>query len=175
MKTIFRRCFPGPVTKNLEFFTIPTSPPIRKSRLPIAHTRREKRVEICTYDTPWPPHKRGLSWLLPRLGECAAPRSRGLPALSKASPGGEAGATLVATDEVEANDYHHRMVRRCYLRPHPVRLWPDHLPLQGKVFFCPVSPYVDFCSSGIGRWRAGHAAAPTLPRRECGALSCFPL
>ena len=86
MKTIFRRCFPGPVTKNSEFFTIPTSPPIRKSRLPIAHTRREKRVEICTSDTPWPPHKRGLSWLLPRLGECAAPRSRGLPTLSNGSP-----------------------------------------------------------------------------------------
>ena len=68
MKTIFRRCFPGPVTKNLEFFTIPTSPPIRKSRLPIAHTRREKRVEICTYGTPWPPHKRGLAARKGRLG-----------------------------------------------------------------------------------------------------------
>ena len=48
------------------------------------------------------------------------------PAGQKASPGGEAGATSVATDEVEAVDYHHRLVRRCYLRPHPVRLGPDH-------------------------------------------------
>ena len=44
-----------------------------------------------------------------------------LPAGRKASPGGEAGATSVATDEVEATDYRHRLVRRCYLRPHPVR------------------------------------------------------
>ena len=35
------------------------------------------------------------------------------PARRKASPGGEAGATSVATDEVEAIDYHRRMVLRC--------------------------------------------------------------
>ena len=74
----------------------------------------------------------------------------------KASPGGEAGATFVATDEVEAVDSHHRSVRRCDLRPHPVRLEPDrrsrgmtatgsHIDfgfaarsttLQGKAFLC---------------------------------------
>ena len=58
------------------------------------------------------------------------PRCAGIPyaetAMRKASPGGEAGATSVATDEVEAIDYHHRLVRHCSLRPHPVRLEPDH-------------------------------------------------
>ena len=38
------------------------------------------------------------------------------------------------TDEVEAGDSHHRLVLHCSLRPHPVRLEPDHLPLQGKAF-----------------------------------------
>ena len=33
----------------------------------------------------------------------------------KASPGGEAGATSVASDEVEATNHHHELVRRCYL------------------------------------------------------------
>ena len=33
------------------------------------------------------------------------------PAKRKASPGGEAGATFVATDEVEAIDYHHGLVQ----------------------------------------------------------------
>ena len=34
------------------------------------------------------------------------------------------------------------MAQNCYLRPHPVRLEPDHLPLQGKAFFAPpVSAY----------------------------------
>ena len=84
----------------------------------------------------------------------------------KASPGGEAGATSVATDEVEAKNYHHGMVRRGYLRPHPVRLEPDHLPLQGKAFLCPGRFCVNFYRSNVAVWRAGHAAAPTKPRRE---------
>ena len=45
---------------------------------------------------------------------------------AKASPGGEAGSPLGLTDEVEATDYHHRLVQNCNLRPHPVRLEPDH-------------------------------------------------
>ena len=48
------------------------------------------------------------------------------PARRKASPGGEAGSPQGLTDEVEAIDYHHRLVRHCSLRPHPVRLGPDH-------------------------------------------------
>ncbi len=48
------------------------------------------------------------------------------PARRKASPGGEAGSPQGLTDEVEAVDYHHGLVRHCYLRPHPVRLGPDH-------------------------------------------------
>ena len=57
---------------------------------------------------------------------------------AKASPGGEAGSPLGLTDEVEATDYHHRLVQNCNLRPHPVRLEPDHLPLQGKANARPV-------------------------------------
>ena len=56
---------------------------------------------------------------------------------AKASPGGKAGATLVATDEVEAKNLRYKLVQNCYLRPHPVRLEPDHLPLQGKAFSVP--------------------------------------
>ena len=44
----------------------------------------------------------------------------------KASPGGEAGSPQGLTDEVEAVDYHHGLVRHCSLQPHPVRLEPDH-------------------------------------------------
>ena len=68
---------------------------------------------------------------------------------AKASPGGEAGATLVATDEVEAKNLRYKLVQNCYLRPHPVRLEPDHLPLQGKAFLCPVRFNVDFFRSNI--------------------------
>ena len=65
-----------------------------------------------------------------------------LPAGRKASPGGEAGATSVATDEVEATDYRHKLVRRCYLRPHPVRRCRTTFPSRGRLW--PVqtgSPY----------------------------------
>ena len=45
-----------------------------------------------------------------------------------------AGAAFVATDEVETSDYHHRLVRRCYLRPHPSwALAHDTFP-PGKAF-----------------------------------------
>ena len=68
----------------------------------------------------------------PRCAEFHTQKWRG----AKASPGGEAGATLVATDEVEAINYHHRLVRRCYLRPHPSRRRRDTF-LQGKAFSVP--------------------------------------
>ena len=75
----------------------------------------------------------------------------------KASPGGEAGSPQGLTDEVEADDYHHRLVQNCSLRPHPVRLGPDHRsrgmtatgshidsyslrgapPSRGRLFLCP--------------------------------------
>ena len=45
---------------------------------------------------------------------------------AKASPGGEAGSPQGLTDEVEVTNHNHELVRRCYLRPHPVRLEPDH-------------------------------------------------
>ena len=81
---------------------------------------------------------------------------------AKASPGGEAVATSVATDEVEAKNYHQRKVRHCYPRPHPSRAKArDTFPSRGRLFLCPIGPYVDFCRSGIRHWRAGHAAAPT--------------
>ena len=44
----------------------------------------------------------------------------------EASPGGEAGSPQGLTDEVEAINFYHGSVRRCDLRPHPVRLEPDH-------------------------------------------------
>ena len=51
-----------------------------------------------------------------------------------------AGATSVATDEVEAINYHHRLVRRCYLRPHPSRaVARDTFPSRGRLsphYFC---------------------------------------
>ena len=45
---------------------------------------------------------------------------------AKASPGGEAGSPLGLTDEVEAINFRHGLVQTCNLRPHPVRLEPDH-------------------------------------------------
>ena len=63
------------------------------------------------------------------VGAAACPARRILyagMAKRKASPGGEAGATLVATDEVEATNHRHEIARHCYPRPHPVRLRPDH-------------------------------------------------
>ena len=77
---------------------------------------------------------------------------------AKASPGGEAGSPLGLTDEVEATDYHHRLVQNCNLRPHPVRLEPDHLPLQGKAFLCPGRPYVEFYCPIISAKRARRAS-----------------
>ena len=83
-----------------------------------------------------------------------------------------AGATSVATDEVEAENYHHEMVLRCYLRPHPSRAMArDTFPSRGRLFLCPISPCVDFYCSNIPGWRAGHAAAPTKPRREISGKS----
>ena len=38
---------------------------------------------------------------------------------AKASPGGEAGSPQGLTDEVEATNDRHKLVRHCYLRPHP--------------------------------------------------------
>ena len=64
-------------------------------------------------------------------------------------------ATSVATDEVEAIDYHHRLVRRCYLRPHPSRAKArDTFPSRGRLSLRRVLR-IEF-------ERAGHAAAPTF-------------
>ena len=38
-------------------------------------------------------------------------------------------------------------------------------PSRGRLFLCPASPCVDFILSNIPGWLAGHAAAPTKPRR----------
>ena len=111
------------------------------------------------------------------------------PARRKASPGGEAGATSVATDEVEANDYHHGMVRRCYLRPHPVRQKPDHRSRgmtatgshidfgfaargttpRGRLFSVPAGFCVDFYRSNIPGWRARHARPYNASPLQCPA------
>ena len=48
------------------------------------------------------------------------------PGIFEASPGGEVGSPQGLTDEVEAINFYHELVRRCDLRPHPVRLEPDH-------------------------------------------------
>ena len=113
---------------------------------------------------------------------------------AKASPGGEAGSPQGLTDEVEVTNHNHELVRRCYLRPHPVRLEPDHhsrgmtatgshidfgfaarsTTLQGKAFSQKVEVFcVDFYRSSIATRRAGHAHAPTVPRRGIlPALRC---
>ena len=84
---------------------------------------------------------------------------------AKASPGGEAGSPLGLTDEVEATDYHHRLVQNCNLRPHPVRLEPDHLPLQGKAFLCPGGLLrrflpLKYCRTAGGACRRPYSASP---------------
>ena len=43
------------------------------------------------------------------------------PLWVKASPGGEAGSPQGLTDEVEAINFYHGLVLRCYPRPHPSR------------------------------------------------------
>ena len=90
--------------------------------------------------------------------EFHTPNRRG----AKASPGGEAVATSVATDEVEAKNYHQRKVRHCYPRPHPSRAKArDTFPSRGRLFSVPAGFCVDFYCSNIPGQRAGHAAAPT--------------
>ena len=56
------------------------------------------------------------------------------PAKRKASPGGEAGATFVATDEVEAIDYHQGLVQNVTfdLIRHAIRR--DTFPWRGRLF-----------------------------------------
>ena len=39
-------------------------------------------------------------------------------------------------------------------------------PSRGRLFLCPGGPSVNFYCSDLASWRAGHAAAPTTPRRE---------
>ena len=89
----------------------------------------------------------------------------------KASPGGEAGATSVATDEVEAIDYRHKLVRRCYLRPHPSRAMArDTFPSRGRLFSVPSVPCVDFL---LLRYRyLAHRGMP--PPLQCLAGSLSP-
>ena len=48
--------------------------------------------------------------------------------------------------------------------PHPSRLWRATFP-QGKAFLCPSGLLHRICRSGIATRRAGHAHAPTVPRR----------
>ena len=106
---------------------------------------------------------------MPRCAEFHTQKWRG----AKASPGGEAGATLVATDEVEATNHRHEIARRCYPRPHPVRLRPDHrssgmtatgshidfgfaarsTTLQGKALVC-ASPKAPTAPHPSRLWRA---------------------
>ena len=108
------------------------------------------------------------------------------PARRKASPGGEAGSPLGLTDEVEAKNYRHEMVQRCYLRPHPVRLKPDHhsrgmtatgshidfgfaarsTTLQGKAFLSPGRFCVVFYRSNVPGWRA-RRASPLHSMTDC--------
>ena len=73
-------------------------------------------------------HCRGVG--MPRCAEFYTQK----PARRKASPGGEAGATFVATDEVEAIVHHHESVQNCYLRPHPSRFWRDTFPSRGRLW-----------------------------------------
>ncbi len=57
------------------------------------------------------------------------------PARRKASPGGEAGSPLGLTDEVEAKNYHHKLVQTCYLRPHSSRAEArDTFPSRGRLW-----------------------------------------
>ena len=42
----------------------------------------------------------------------------------------------------------------------------DTFPSRGRLFLCPGGPSVNFYCSDLASWRAGHAAAPTAPRRE---------
>ena len=54
-----------------------------------------------------------------------------------------AGSPQGLTDEVEAIDHHHKLVRRCYLRPHPSRAEArDTFPWRGRLWPVRIgSPY----------------------------------
>ena len=54
-----------------------------------------------------------------------------------------AGSPQGLTDEVEAIDHHHKLVRRCYLRPHPSRAEArDTFPSRGRLWPVRIgSPY----------------------------------
>ena len=113
----------------------------------------------------------------------------------KASPGGEAGSPQGLTDEVEAKNYHHKLVRRCYLLPHPVRLEPDHrsrgmtatgshidfgfaarsTTLQGKAFLCPGRVSADFSHSNAVTERIGACRRPYIAPPGDFRFSLFPL
>ena len=95
---------------------------------------------------------------------------------AKASPGGEAGSPQGLTDEVEATNDRHKLVRHCYLRPHPVRLEPDHLPLQGKAFFAsPGSAYEIRAHRGMPPHLHSKTVVPTAPHpSRAMARATFP-
>ena len=73
----------------------------------------------------------------------------------KASPGGEAGATSVATDEVEGNSVVPTYGDNRQLRPHQSQLTLRQLPLQGKPF-APLFLRMKFERIGacLARWAA---------------------
>ena len=98
--------------------------------------------EIFVPPPAW--HCRGVG--MPRCAEFYTQK----PARRKASPGGEAGSSQELTDEVEAIVHHHESVQNCYLRPHPVRLEPDHR-ISGMTA---TGSHIDF----------GFAARGTTPR-----------
>ena len=109
---------------------------------------------------------------MPRCAEFHTQKWRG----AKASPGGEAGATLVATDEVETKNCHREMIQNRDLRPHPVRLRPDHLPLQGKAFFAsPGSAYEIRAHRGMPPHLHSKTVVPTAPHpSRAKARATFP-
>ena len=115
---------------------------------------------------------------------------------AKASPGGEAGSPQGLTDEVEVTNHNHELVRRCYLRPHPVRLEPDHhsrgmtatgshidfgfaarsTTLQGKAFFAsPGSAYEIRAHRGMPPHLHSKTVVPTAPHpSRAKARATFP-
>ncbi len=68
------------------------------------------------------------------------------------------------------------MVQNCYLRPHPVRLEPDHLPLQGKAFFAsPGSAYEIRAHRGMPPHLHSKTVVPTAPHpSRAKARATFP-
>ena len=121
-------------------------------------------AEIARYNL-LPPSQREVARRQPRRRECPTPRSRGERFLRKAfSPGRRCHAFWRDGCGVHRCTGQSGNLYRVPSTPGP---FGATLCKQERAFLCFGRLCVDFYRSNIAGWRAGHAHAPTKPRRGC--------